>query len=126
MTATIDTINKAIRHGLALRFECPGCGLTRVHSLVLLMQQYGGGRDPLSLPLKCPNCRPVLTLIERPPGRTIAQTIASETGAHVAVLDPIEGVSSDAPAGTDYFTIMRANLATLRAGQECAEAADGS
>jgi zinc transport system substrate-binding protein len=57
---------------------------------------------------------------------TIARTIASETGAHTAVLDPIEGVSSDAPPGTDYFTIMRANLATLRAGQNCAEAAHGS
>jgi zinc transport system substrate-binding protein len=48
----------------------------------------------------------------------LAQTIANETGATVAVLDPIEGLS-DSSAGKDYFEIMRSNLATLKKGQGC-------
>ncbi len=51
-------------------------------------------------------------------GADIAQTVANETGAQVAVLDPIEGVS-DASPGEDYFEIMRANLEVLREGQGC-------
>jgi zinc transport system substrate-binding protein len=47
----------------------------------------------------------------------VAQTVAAETGAHTAVLDPIEGL----PAGSkaDYLTVMRANLAALRSGLGC-------
>jgi len=48
----------------------------------------------------------------------IAETVAAETGAHTAVLDPIEGLSKSS-AGSDYLAVMRANLATLRAGQGC-------
>jgi zinc transport system substrate-binding protein len=47
-----------------------------------------------------------------------AETVAAETGARTAVLDPVEGLS-DASAGGDYPAIMRANLATLREGQSC-------
>ena len=48
----------------------------------------------------------------------VARTLARETGAELAVLDPVEGITS-ASAGRDYLTVMRANLATLRTGQEC-------
>lgn len=48
----------------------------------------------------------------------VANAVANETGAKVAVLDPIEGVTS-ASAAKDYFGIMRADLATLRQGQGC-------
>jgi len=48
----------------------------------------------------------------------IAETIASETGAVTAVLDPLEGLG-DQSAGSDYFDVMRANLVNLRAGQDC-------
>lgn len=51
-------------------------------------------------------------------GADTAQTVANETGAQVAVLDPVEGVT-DASPGEDYFEIMRANLETLREGQGC-------
>jgi zinc transport system substrate-binding protein len=47
-----------------------------------------------------------------------AQTVAASTGATVATLDPIEGIT-DASAGKDYFEVMRSNLATLRQGQDC-------
>ncbi|MCE1178138.1 MAG: metal ABC transporter substrate-binding protein [Micrococcales bacterium] len=48
----------------------------------------------------------------------LAQTIAKEGGAQVAVLDPVEAVT-DKSAGSDYLEIMRSNLATLKKGQEC-------
>ncbi|MHB1163857.1 MAG: metal ABC transporter substrate-binding protein [Candidatus Nanopelagicales bacterium] len=47
----------------------------------------------------------------------IAQTLADETGAATAVLDPLEGLA--AGASGNYASIMRANLATLIAGQGC-------
>ncbi|MGL5927331.1 MAG: metal ABC transporter substrate-binding protein, partial [Dermatophilaceae bacterium] len=49
----------------------------------------------------------------------LAETVARETGAKVAVLDPIEGLT-DTSAGKDYLEVMRSNLQTLRTGQECA------
>lgn len=48
----------------------------------------------------------------------LAKALAAETGANAAVLDPLEGISDDSP-GTDYPSVMRANLAALRAGQGC-------
>lgn len=48
----------------------------------------------------------------------IAKTVAAETGAKTAVLDPIEGLS-ESSAGKDYLEVMRANLATLKKGQPC-------
>lgn len=48
----------------------------------------------------------------------IAQTIAEETGATTAVLDPLEGLTTES-AGSDYTSVMRANLSTLRTGQGC-------
>ena len=48
----------------------------------------------------------------------LAETVAREAGATVAVLDPLEGIT-DASRGRDYLEVMRANLATLRTGQGC-------
>ena len=48
----------------------------------------------------------------------LARTVASSAGARTAVLDPLEGLA-DGATGSDYLTVMRANLATLRAGQGC-------
>ena len=50
----------------------------------------------------------------------IAETVARETGTRAAVLDPIEGLtSSEQKHGQDYFTVMRSNLAHLRAALGC-------
>ncbi|WP_460937463.1 metal ABC transporter substrate-binding protein [Phycicoccus ginsengisoli] len=51
--------------------------------------------------------------------RAVADTLARETGARVAVLDPLEGITSRSD-GTDYLAVMRSNLRILRAGQGCA------
>lgn len=47
----------------------------------------------------------------------VAQTVAAETGATTAVLDPLEGL----PEGYNgnYVTVMQDNLAQVRAGQGC-------
>ncbi len=47
-----------------------------------------------------------------------AETVSRSTGAKVATLDPIEGLTSSS-AGHDYLEVMRSNLATLRSGQGC-------
>jgi zinc transport system substrate-binding protein len=50
----------------------------------------------------------------------IAETVARETGAKTAVLDPIEGLTKDEVAhGEDYFTRMRSNLRALEEGLGC-------
>jgi zinc transport system substrate-binding protein len=50
----------------------------------------------------------------------IAETVARETDATTAVLDPIEGLTPEAQArGEDYFTVMRANLSALEEGLGC-------
>jgi zinc transport system substrate-binding protein len=47
----------------------------------------------------------------------VAQTIADETGATVAKLDPLEGLTAGSTG--DYVSVMKDNLATLRTGQGC-------
>ena len=50
----------------------------------------------------------------------IAEAVASETDARTAVLNPIEGLEpSEAEKGEDYFSLMRSNLAGLRAALGC-------
>ena len=50
----------------------------------------------------------------------LAETVARETGAEVAVLDPLEGLTEERTAkGADYFTVMRENLAALRRALGC-------
>ncbi len=48
----------------------------------------------------------------------VADTLARETGARTAVLDPVEGLNQES-AGSDYLAVMRADLATIRRGQPC-------
>jgi zinc transport system substrate-binding protein len=50
----------------------------------------------------------------------IADTVARETDARTAVLNPLEGLTEDElDRGEDYFSIMRENLATLRKALGC-------
>jgi zinc transport system substrate-binding protein len=51
---------------------------------------------------------------------SLAETVARETGARTAALDPLEGLSeTQLDAGETYVTVMRANLQTLREALEC-------
>ena len=50
----------------------------------------------------------------------LAETIARETGARTAKLNPIEGLTEEEAArGADYVSLMRANLAALRRALGC-------
>lgn len=50
----------------------------------------------------------------------VAETVARETGAQLAVLDPLEGLSEERlAAGEDYLSVMHDNLATLREALGC-------
>jgi len=50
----------------------------------------------------------------------LSETIAREIGATTLVLDPIEGITEqDRLKGTDYFSVMRKNLANLRIALSC-------
>ncbi len=48
----------------------------------------------------------------------VAKTVADETGAKTAVLDPIEGITEDSH-GSDYLEVMASNLAALRRALGC-------
>jgi len=50
----------------------------------------------------------------------LAETVAREVGATTAVLNPLEGLTEQqAEDGEDYFSVMRANLASLRTALGC-------
>jgi zinc transport system substrate-binding protein len=50
----------------------------------------------------------------------LAETVARETGASTAVLNPLEGLTEEElDRGEDYFSLMRANLQTLREALDC-------
>lgn len=48
----------------------------------------------------------------------LAESLASDTGATTAVLDPIEGLTSADPHAT-YLTLMRQNLAAIAKASDC-------
>lgn len=50
----------------------------------------------------------------------VAEALARETGARVAVLSPLEGLTErEIAAGADYLSIMRRNLRSLEMGLGC-------
>lgn len=50
----------------------------------------------------------------------LAETVARETGATTAVLNPLEGLTEEELArGENYFSVMRGNLETLQQALEC-------
>lgn len=50
----------------------------------------------------------------------VAETVAREAGAKLAVLDPLEGLSEERLAGgEDYLSVMRENLVALREALGC-------
>ena len=50
----------------------------------------------------------------------VAETLAAETGATTAVLNPIEGLTDEQlAAGEDYVSVMRSNLAVIREALGC-------
>ena len=60
-------------------------------------------------------------LLVEPGGSTrLSQTLASETGAQLLMLHPLASLTeAEARSGEDYFSIMVANLSTLRTVLQC-------
>ena len=126
----LEALDAELRDGLA---GCAGAQLVTSHTAFgYLAERYGMEQVGITLsPDAEPSPRDIAEVARfvRDNGvRTIyaetlvspavAETIARETGARTAVLDPIEGLT-DASAGADYLAVMRSNMATLQDGQPC-------
>lgn len=129
--ASMTSLDAAYRQGLA---SCASTTLVTSHAAFgYLAQRYHLTQVPIAglSPDQEPSAKKlaeVRRIVADAGVRTIyaetlvdakfAQTVAQSSGASVAILDPVEGITS-ASAGRDYPAVMAANLATLRAGQEC-------
>jgi zinc transport system substrate-binding protein len=49
----------------------------------------------------------------------VAESIARDLGLKTGVLDPVEGITADS-LGSDYLSVMQANLTALRSANACA------
>jgi zinc transport system substrate-binding protein len=129
----LRALDREYRRGLA---HCTRHELVTSHeAFAYLSQRYGltqvaiTGLSPEAEPTP-KDLQHVVDLVSRTHATTIffetlvspriAETVARETHAKTAVLDPIEGLTSaEANRGEDYFTLMRANLHALRGALGC-------
>lgn len=130
-TGQLTTLDKDLTSGLA---DCTSKDLVTGHSaFAYFADRYGFRQESVSglTPGSEPSPTALADLIthikdekittvyaETLVPTNVADTIARDSGAKVAVLDPIEGLT-DESAGKDYIEIMRSNLATVRQGQGC-------
>ncbi|KRE37955.1 ABC transporter substrate-binding protein [Janibacter sp. Soil728] len=130
-TAELDTLDRDLEQGLS---TCRSEDLVTGHSAFgYFADRYGFHQESVSglSPDSEPSPSALADLIKHVKDEKIgtvyaetlvpadvAKTIARDSGAKVAVLDPIEGLT-DESAGSDYVEIMRSNLATVRKGQGC-------
>jgi zinc transport system substrate-binding protein len=131
LVADLSALDRAYRAGLA---DCAQHDLVTAHTaFAYLAQRYGLSQEGIAgiSPDVEPDAATLRDLAQlvRSHGVTtvytetlaspaLAETVARETGATVAVLDPVEGLTSSS-AGRDYLEVMRSNLATLEVGQQC-------
>ena len=133
LVARLEDLDAEYRKGLA---NCERHEIVTSHeSFAYLAQRYGleqipiTGLSPEAEPQPADLAR-VVELVEERGVTTvyyetlvsprIADTVARETGAETAVLDPIEGLTpAEIARGDDYFTRMRANLRALEQGLGC-------
>jgi zinc transport system substrate-binding protein len=129
----VEGLDAAYRAGLR---HCARREIVTSHeAFAYLAQRYGLGQ--IAITGLTPEAEPapkdlerVVSLVRRTRATTIffetlvspriAETVARETGARTAVLNPIEGLTPEqARQGEDYFSLMRSNLATLRRALGC-------
>jgi zinc transport system substrate-binding protein len=131
LTSDLSALDGELRAGLA---SCTDTDLVTSHQAFgYLAERYGmtqvgiagptpeGEPDPATLArvadfVRAHHVRTIYyeTLVSP----AIARTVARETGARTAVLDPIEGLTARS-AGHDYLAVMRSNLQHLEEGQPC-------
>lgn len=133
LVARLRALDGAYRRGLA---HCARREIVTSHAaFAYLAQRYGlkqvaiTGLSPEAEPAP-KDLQRVVDLVRGTHARTvffetlvsprIAETVARETHAQTAVLDPIEGLTpAEASRGENYFTLMRANLRALRGALGC-------
>jgi zinc transport system substrate-binding protein len=133
IVSELQRLDQHYRHGLA---RCERRQLVTSHAAFgYLARAYGLEQVPLTglSPEAEPSAKAIERLVRQveQEGATtvffeplvspkLAQTVAREAGVSTAVLDPLEGLTSDEIAnGADYFSVMRENLAVLRKGLGC-------
>jgi zinc transport system substrate-binding protein len=133
LVARLRALDRAYRQGLA---HCARREIVTSHEAFAYLGQRYGLRQVAILGLS-PEAEPtprslerVIRVIERTHATTvffetlvsprIAETVAREAHAKTAVLNPIEGLTpAQKDGGSDYFSLMRANLAALRRALGC-------
>jgi len=133
LVARLNDLDAEYRQGLA---DCERHEIVTSHeAFAYLAQRYGleqipiTGLNPEAEPQPA-DLAHVVDLVEERGVTTIyyetlvspqiAETVARETGAKTAILDPIEGLTpAEISHGEDYFTRMRANLRALEEGLGC-------
>lgn len=133
LAARLEELDADFRAGLA---ECAGRELVTAHAAFGYLADAYGLRQ-VALTGVSPESEPSPRALERlvaeveASGATtvffepllsprLAETVARETGARTAPLDPLEGLSQEQlEAGETYLTVMRANLAALRDALGC-------
>ena len=111
---TLVTAHAAFAH-LAARY-----GLTQMSLAGRSPEAEPGPRELERLVDEIRESRATTVLAEPLVSSRLAETVAREAGAKVAVLDPIEGLTEEQLAGgEDYLSVMRRNLATLQEALGC-------
>lgn len=131
--ARLRSLDREYRRNLS---DCTRKDIVTSHeAFAYLARRYGlrqiaiTGLTPEAEP-KPQDLRRVVELVRRTRATTIffetlvspriAETVARETGTKTAVLNPIEGLTSEEQRrGEEYFTVMRSNLAHLRTALGC-------
>ena len=133
LTARLGALDDEFRTGLA---DCERREVVTAHdAFAYLGERYGLELIPIAgvSPEVEPSARDLEQVVDvvRASGATtvfvepllspeVGETVARETDAETAVLDPLEGLTDEAvERGDDYFSVMRANLAALREGLGC-------
>ena len=133
LAARLEALDREFERGLA---HCKRRQLVTSHAAFgYLARRYGLEQVPITgiAPETEPTPRQLEDSVERvrETGATtvffetlvsprVAETVARETGASTAVLNPLEGLTEgEAGRGEDYFSVMRANLAALRKALAC-------
>lgn len=129
----LDELDAAFSQGLA---QCTRRTFVTSHAAFgYLARRYGLTQEPIAglEPDAEPSPRRMADLAQRvrADGTTtifyetlaspeVAESLAREAGVRTAVLDPLEGLSDeDLEAGRTYVSVMRENLAALRAALGC-------
>jgi zinc transport system substrate-binding protein len=133
VVARLEALDRDLARGLA---RCERREIVTSHAaFAYLADRYDLEQVPLAgvTPESEPDAREIEGLVEevRRTGATtvffeplvsprLAETVAREAGVRTAVLDPLEGLTPEhEDAGADYFSVMRENLAALRAALGC-------